>query len=163
MKICSYSHRTTLLMIREKCFLTKTICFLILLNFDEQVFCSLSTTFYFLFPQILSSHWMCSRKVLSLQAVQRWAHRGHYLQNINSVFGTYMDWPLFKQRHYSFMQTVTFVWCAFVFRIGQCACGTWTVTVVRCDVWPRAPATLMLWAPSPAPGITPHSWSFTCF
>lgn len=43
----------------------------------------------------------------------------------------------------------------FVCRIGQCACGTWTVTVVRCDVWHRAPATLMLWDLSHAPGNPP--------
>lgn len=42
-----------------------------------------------------------------------------------------------------------------VFRTGQCVCGRWTATVVRCTVWPRAPATLMLWAPSAAPGKTP--------
>lgn len=48
---------------------------------------------------------------------------------------------------------VTFVCC--ICRTGQCVCGIWTVTVVRCDVWPRAPATPTLWAPSPAPGNTP--------
>ena len=42
-----------------------------------------------------------------------------------------------------------------VFRTGQCVCGRWTVPVVRCTVWPRAPATPMLWAPSAAPGKTP--------
>lgn len=42
--------------------------------------------------------------------------------------------------------------CAFVFRTGQCVCGRWTATAVRCTVWLRAPTTLMLWAPSAAPG-----------
>lgn len=45
--------------------------------------------------------------------------------------------------------------CVCVSRTGQYACGRWTVTVVRCTVWPGAPATLMLWAPSPAQGNIP--------
>lgn len=50
--------------------------------------------------------------------------------------------------------------CDFVFRTGRYAYGLWTA--VRCAAWPGVPATLMLWAPSPAPGnipsATPVSW-----
>lgn len=80
-----------------------------------------------------------------------------------SGFGPSIAWLIFKKWHHLFMENITFVCCACVFRTSQCACGTWTVTVVRCDVWHRAPATLMPWALSHAPGNTAHSWSFMCF
>lgn len=78
--------------------------------------------------------------------------------NANPQMSTHL--LFYKQRRYvtTFKPTVTnnkCVCCVFVCRTGQYACGRWTVTAVRCTVWPGAPVTLMLWAPSPAPGNIP--------